>query len=102
MITKSGYFSVDTGEKIKAFNNPPQEPNWKRKERDMIERAAKFYPSVKESALERELFNQVSGQNKQATIIGSKLAADFALLQSKLKREYELNATLFNQVAGYD
>ena len=93
--------NIGTGGKVQAFNNPPpQEANWKRKEREMTERAARFYPSVKESALERELFNQVSGQNKQATIIGSKLVADFALLQSKLKREYELNATLFNQVAN--
>ena len=86
--------------KVQALNNPPQEPNWRRKEKEMTERAAKYYPSVKESALERELFNQVSGQNKQATIIGSKLAADFALLQSKLKRESDLNQTLFNQVAN--
>ena len=86
--------------KVQALNNPPQEPNWRRKEKEMTERAAKYYPSVKESALERELFNQVSGQNKQATIIGSKLVADFALLQSKLKREGDLNQTLFNQVAN--
>ena len=86
--------------KVQALNNPPQEPNWRRKEKEMTERAAKYYPSVKESALERELFNQVSGQNKQATIIGSKLVADFALLQSKLKRESDLNQTLFNQVAN--
>ena len=86
--------------KVQALNNPPQEPNWRRKEKEMTERAAKYYPSVKESALERELFNQVSGQNKQVTIIGSKLAADFALLQSKLKRESDLNQTLFNQVAN--
>ena len=86
--------------KVQALNNPPQEPNWRRKEKEMTERAAKYHPSVKESALERELFNQVSGQNKQATIIGSKLVADFALLQSKLKREGDLNQTLFNQVAN--
>ena len=92
--------NIGTGGKVQAFNNPPQEPNWRRKEKEMTERAAKYYPSVKESALERELFNQVSGQNKQATIIGSKLVADFALLQSKLKREGDLNQTLFNQVAN--
>lgn len=93
--------NIGTGGKVQAFNdNPPQEANWKRKEREMTERAARYYPNVKESALERELFNQVSGQNKQATIIGSKLVADFALLQSKLKRESDLNQTLFNQVAN--
>ena len=43
--------------KVQALNNPPQEPNWRRKEKEMTERAARYYPSVKESALELSLIH---------------------------------------------
>ncbi len=67
MKSNSVNVNIDTGGKVRVFDNPPQEANWKRREREMTARAARFYPNVKESALERELFNQMSGQNKTAT-----------------------------------
>ena len=86
--------------KVQALNNPPQEPNWKRKERAMTERARNYFPNPRESALERELWNQVSGGNLSAfpTTVNPKLAADYSAYQSRLNREDSLSRQLFEQI----
>lgn len=90
MVNTAGCFAINTGGRVKAFNDPGRthevvyeerpEPNWQRKEREMTERARNYFPNVRESALERELWNQVS-QNQRPdfpTSVNPRLAADYA------------------------
>ena len=100
MKGKSVNVNIDTGGKVRVFNDPPQEPNWRRKERAMTERARNYFPNPRESALERELWNQVSGGNLSAfpTTVNPKLAADYSAYQSRLNREDQINRQLFDQI----
>ena len=100
MKGKSVNVNIDTGGKVRVFNDPPQEPNWRRKERAMTERARNYFPNPRESALERELWNQVSS-NKRAdfpTAVNPRLAVEYSAYQSRLNREDSLSRLLFEQI----
>lgn len=106
----SGGFAINTGGRVKAFNDPGRtheviweerpEENWRRKAREMTERARNYYPNPRESALERELLNQVTGGNRAAANVSPKLAADYAAYQSRLNRESSLEQQLMNQISS--
>ena len=76
---------------------PVPEKNWEKREREMTERARNYYPNPRESALERELWNQVTGGNRGAANVSPKLAADYAAYQSRLSRESSLEQQQKNQ-----
>ena len=74
-MIKSVNVNLNTGGKIKVFNDPGKthevvygplpEKAWQRKEREMNERARNYFSvSAKERALELLLLQQVSGHNK--------------------------------------
>lgn len=88
-----------TEEVIKDYT-PKPEKAYERKDREMTERARNYYPNPRESALERELMNQVSGGNRTATNVSPKLAADYAAYQSRLNRESSLEQQLMNQISS--
>jgi hypothetical protein len=103
--------NINTGELVKVSNDPSRTHTvawkeqplkaWQKKELEMTSRARNFYPNVRESALERELWNQVS-QNQRPdfpTSVNPRLAADYAAFQSKLKREDLISRQLFDQIA---
>ena len=108
MSNKSGVFYVNTGGKVEVSNDPGKthtvvwkeqpEKAWQRKEREMTNRARNFYPNVRESALERELWNQMTGHNRTAVNVSPKLAADYAAFQARISRENELAHKLFEQI----
>ncbi len=101
MKGKSVNVNIDTGGKVRVFNDPPQEPNWRRKERAMTERARTYYPSPREAALERELWNQTTGHNRTAVNVSPKLAAEYAAFQARISRENELAHKLFEQINAH-
>ncbi len=101
MKGKSVNVNIDTGGKVRVFNDPPQEPNWRRKEREMTERARTYYPSPREAALERELWNQTTGHNRTAVNVSPKLAAEYAAFQARISRENELAHKLFEQINAH-
>ena len=108
MVNTAGCFAINTGGKVTAFNDTGRtqevvwterpEQNWQRKEREMTERARTYFPNVRESALERELWNQVTGDNRTASSISPRLAAEYSAYQSKLKREDLISKQLFDQI----
>lgn len=108
MVNTAGYFAINTGGKVTAFNDPGRtkevvwkeqpEKAWQRKEREMAERARTYYPSPREAALERELWNQMTGHNRTAVNVSPKLAADYAAFQARISRENELAHKLFEQI----
>ena len=107
MVNQSGFFAIGDGGRVKQHHNPGVssykqsiEPAWKKKERERVEQAKSFYPSPRESALEKELMNQVSGGNHTASNVSSKLAADYAAYQSRLSRESSLEQQLMNQISS--
>lgn len=103
-----GGYNINTGGKVKVFNDPGQthevvwretpEKAWQRSEREMAERARTYYPSPREAALERELWNQMTGHNRTAVNVSPKLAADYAAFQARISRENELAHKLFEQI----
>ena len=71
-----GGYNINTGGKVKVFNDPGQthevvwkeqpEKAWQRKEREMAQRARTYFPNPRESVLERELWNQISNNKLSA------------------------------------
>lgn len=111
MVNTAGYFAINTGGQVKAFSDkgttkevvwkPQPEKAWQRKEREMAERARTYYPSPREAALERELWNQMTGHNRTAVNVSPKLAADYAAFQARISRENELAHKLFEQINAH-
>ena len=110
MVNQPGFYAIGDGGRVKPFNDTGRthtvvyeerpEPNWKRKERQMTERARTYFPSPRESVLERELWNQVSS-NKRAdfpTSVNPRLAVEYSAYQSRLNREDSLSRQLFEQI----
>ena len=94
-------YNINTGGRVMPMGNHKEcEPNWRKKAREMVANAKAYYPSPRESALERELMNQVSGGNRTATNVSPKLAADYAAYQSRLNRESSLEQQLMNQISS--
>ena len=108
MINQSGFFPIGDGGRVKPFQHgqtrevvyrDKPEESWRRKAREMIERAKNFYPSTKEAALENELLAQVSGKSSTSSV-SPRLAADSIALQAQRDRETALSRLLFDQVRG--
>lgn len=110
MVNTAGCYNINTGGRVEPFNDTGRthtavwkeqpEKAWQRKEREMTNRARDYFPNVRESALERELWNQVS-QNKRAdfpTSVNPRLAAEYSAYQSRLNREDSLSRQLFEQI----
>ena len=107
MVNQSGFFAIGDGGRLKPHHNPMVgsykneiEPAWRRKAREMVEESKSFYPSPREAALERELWNQSTGGNRAAVNVNPKLAADYAAHQARISRENDLSRKLFEQVSG--
>ena len=114
MVNTAGCYNINTGGRVMALgdhgrvkphHNPMVgsykneiEPAWRRKAREMVEQSKSFYPSPRESALERELWKQSTGGDRAAVNVSPKLAADYAAYQSRLSREDELTRQLFDQI----
>ena len=107
MVNQSGFFAIGDGGRARPFQHGQTcevvykerpEENWRKKAREMIERARDFYPSPKESALERELLAQVSGKPSSSSVVSPRLAADYTELQAQHNREIALSRQLFDQV----
>ena len=108
MVNTAGCYAINTGGQVKAFSDKgttqevvwkeQPEKAWQRKEREMAERARTYYPSPRESALERELWNQMTGHNRTAVNVSPKLAAEYAAFQARISRENELAYKLFEQI----
>ena len=106
-----GGYIINTGGQVKAFSDkgttqevvwkPQPEKAWQRKEREMAERARTYYPSPREAALERELWNQMTGHNRTASKVSPRLAADYAAYQAILKREDLISKQLFDQINAH-
>ena len=106
MINQSGFFPIGDGGRVKPFQHgttrevvyrDKPEESWRRKAREMLERARDFYPSPKEAAIEKELLAQVSGKSPSTS---PRLAADSIALQAQRERETALSRKLFDQVRG--
>ncbi len=108
-----GGYNINTGGKVKVFNDPGQthevvwretpEKAWQRKEREMTERARTYFPNIRELALERELWNQIS-QNKRSdfpTSVNPRVAAEYSAYRARLNREDSLSRQLFEQINGH-
>ena len=106
-----GGYIIHTGGQVKAFSDKgttkeavckeQPEKAWQKKEREMTERARTYFPNVRESALERELWNQVTGDNRTASKVSPRLAADYAAYQAILKREDLISKQLFDQINAH-
>ena len=111
MVNTAGCYAINTGGQVKAFSDkgttqevvwkPQPEKAWQRKEREMTERARTYYPSPREAALERELWNQMTGHNRTASKVSPRLAADYAAYQAILKREDLISKQLFDQINAH-
>ena len=107
MVNQSGFFAIGDGGRLKPHHGPMVgsykqeiEPAWRKKARDMVERSKSCYPSPMASALERELWNQVTGSNRTDVNVNPKLAADYAAFRATQEREAELSRKLFDQIAA--
>lgn len=108
MVNTAGYFAIGDGGQVKAFNDTGRthtvvwkeqpEKAWQRKEREMTARARTYFPSPREAALERELWNQMTGHNRTAVNVSPKLAADYSAFQARISREDLLSRQLFEQI----
>ncbi len=108
MVNTAGCYNINTGGRVEPFNDTGRthtvvyeerpEPNWKRKERQMTSRARTCFPSPREAALERELWNQMTGHNRTAVNVSPKLAADYAAFQTRISREDLISRQLFDQI----
>ena len=108
MVNTAGCYNIDTGGRVELFNDTGRthtavyeerpEQNWKRKERQMTERARTYFPNPREAALERELWNQTTGHNRTAVNVSPKLAADYAAFQARISREDLISRQLFDQI----
>ena len=108
MVNQSGFFAIGDGGRARPFQHGQTrevvyqerpEENWRKKAREMLERARDFYPSTKEAALEKELLAQVSGKSSTSSV-SPRLAADSIALQAQRDRETALSRKLFDQVRG--
>lgn len=108
MVNTAGCYAINTGGQVKAFSDKgttqevvwkeQPEKAWQRKEREMAERARTYYPSPRESALERELWNQMTGHNRTAVNVSPKLAAEYAAHQAQMSKVITLEKQLMNQL----
>lgn len=101
----------DTGTTREVVWKEEIEPKWKRKEREMLERAAfEAQPTAKVNALQNEIWKQISGQDNRFSVVPKDKIAEIekALIEmsnqvvGSRKRVDELGAELFNQVASGD
>ena len=105
-----GGYNINTGGKVKVFNDPGQthevvwkeqpEKAWQRKEREMAQRARTYFPNPRESVLERELWNQISNNKLSAfpTEVNPRLAVEYRAYQARLNREDLISRQLFDQI----
>ena len=124
MVNTAGYYAINTGGQVKAFsdnNNDDDgreiveefpdgskkisrawkeqpEKSWQRKEREMTDRARTYFPNVRESVLERELWNQVTGDNRTVPNVSPRLAVEYRAYQARLNREDLISRQLFDQI----
>ena len=108
MVNTAGCYAINTGGQVKAFSDKgttqevvwkeQPEKAWQRKEREMTERARTYYPSPREAALERELWNQMTGHNRTAVNVSPKLAAEYAAHQAQMSKVITLEKQLMNQL----
>ena len=102
--TKDDYQN-DRGATREVVYKERPEQNWERQERGMTDRARNYYPNPRESALERELLNQVSSNKLSAPIaVNPRLEAEFIAWQSKQVIEGiacdQINKQLFDQISA--
>lgn len=124
MVNTAGCYAINTGGQVKAFsdnNNDDDgreiveefpdgskkisrawkeqpEKSWQRKEREMTDRARTYFPNVRESVLERELWNQVTGDNRTVPNVSPRLAVEYRAYQARLNREDLISRQLFDQI----
>ena len=111
MVNTAGCYNINTGGRVGPFNDTGRthtavwkeqpEKAWQRKEREMAERARTYYPSPREAALERELWNQMTGHNRTAVNVSPRLAAEYSAYQAILKREDLISKQLFDQINAH-
>ena len=100
----------DTGTTQEVVWKEQIEPHWKRKEREMAERAAfEAQPTTKINAIQNEIWKQISGKDRYFTALPKEKIAEIekALIEMSnqvgdMSRVNELGAELFNQVASGD
>ena len=99
----------DTGTTREVVWKEQIEPQWKRKEREMAERAAfEAQPTTKINAIQNQIWKQISGQELRFTALSKEKIAQIekALIEMSEQvvgdrsRVNELGAELFNQVAS--
>ena len=88
----------DTGATREVVWKEKPEPAWQRKEREMTDNARNYYPNPREAAIERELWNQVTGDSRSALSVNSRLAQEYAAAQDRLHREDQISSQLMQQV----
>lgn len=126
MVNTAGYFAINTGGQVKAFSDNNNDDDgrdivevfpdgskkisrawkeqpeklWKRREREMAERARTYFPNPRESVLERELWNQISNNKLSAfpTEVNPRLAVEYRAYQARLNREDLISRQLFDQI----
>ena len=89
-------YNINTGGRVNPLTN---DLNWRKKAQELIERN-KPLPSAKESALERELWNQVSGKPSNDCSVSPKLATDYSAFRASQDRESILEQQLLSQISG--
>ena len=84
--------------------NPPRVPKWKELENEMLANSRRDATRGERSAAEQALWEQVSGKPPAAAKASPKLEAEWARFQATRpqpsRRETELEAKLFEQVAA--
>jgi hypothetical protein len=76
MVNTAGCYNINTGGQVKAFSDKgttkevvwreTPEKAWVRKEREMVERARNYFSvSSREAALQRILWDQISGKGSE-------------------------------------
>ena len=124
---QSGSFQINLGGQVMAIDHTKRlndtgttqevvwkeqvEPHWKRKEREMAERAAfEAQPTTKINAIQNDIWKQISGKDRYFTALPKEKIAQIekALIEmseqvvGSRSRVNELGAELFNQVASGD
>lgn len=116
MTTQTGYFRItsaniglhqsnDGYQSIEDYNrnHPPRVPKWRELEDAMLENSRRDATRGERSAAEQALWNQVSGKASASAQPSAQLQSDWARFQATRtqpsRREIELEAKLFEQVA---
>ena len=79
-------------------NHRYHEPAWKRNDSERTERARNYFPGAQGADIERQLWNQVTGQSLSAAVVTPKIESDWSKLQSEFQRIDNLNRLLFQQL----